>query len=137
MSSRYVRHRGDARRSGPKAREKRSDMGRLDGKVAVISGVARGQGRSHAVTLAREGATIVGFDICEQLATALTPGATEADMAETVRLVQEQDQRCLAAKVDARDLSGLQSFADKAMDEFGRIDILLVNHGMWTVATNS
>jgi SDR family mycofactocin-dependent oxidoreductase len=112
-------------------------MGRLDGKVAVISGVARGQGRSHAVTLAREGATIVGFDILEQLETALTPGATEADLEETVRLVEEQDQRCLAAKVDARDLSGLQAFADKAMEEFGRIDILLVNHGMWTVATNS
>ncbi len=112
-------------------------MGRLDGKVAVISGVARGQGRSHAVTLAREGATIVGFDILEQLETALTPGATEADMEETVRLVEEQDQRCLTAKVDARDLSGLQAFAGKAMGEFGRIDILLVNHGMWTVAKNS
>ena len=112
-------------------------MGRLDGKVAVISGAARGQGRSHAVTLAREGATIVGFDICEKLRTALTPGATEEDLQETMRLVEAHDRRCLTAKVDARDLDGLQKLADQAMEEFGRIDILLVNHGLWTVAPNS
>jgi (+)-trans-carveol dehydrogenase len=112
-------------------------MGRLDGKVAVISGAARGQGRSHAVTLAREGASIVAFDICEALKTPMTPGATEADLQETVRLVEEQDQRCLSAKVDARDLAALTDLADRAMDEFGRIDILLVNHGIWTVAVNS
>jgi SDR family mycofactocin-dependent oxidoreductase len=112
-------------------------MGRLDGKVAVISGAARGQGRSHAVTLAREGASIVAFDICEPLKTALTPGATEDDLQETMRLVEEQDQRCMTAKADARDLGAMQDLADRAMADFGRIDILLVNHGLWNVANNS
>lgn len=79
-------------------------MGRLDGKVAVISGAARGQGRSHAVTLAREGASIVAFDVCEGFETVLTPPATEAELEETAKLVEEQDQRCLAVKADARDL---------------------------------
>jgi (+)-trans-carveol dehydrogenase len=112
-------------------------MGRLDGKVVVISGAARGQGRSHAVTLAREGASIVAFDICEPLPTVLTPGATVEDLQETMRLVEEQDQRCLTAKTDARDLDALQQLGDRAMGEFGRIDILLVNHGLWSVAKNS
>ncbi len=112
-------------------------MGRLDGKVAVISGAARGQGRAHAVTLAREGATIVAFDICEKLIHPLTPGATEEQLAETMRLVEEHDQRCLTDKVDARDLPAVQELADRAMGEFGKIDILIVNHGIWTVDENS
>lgn len=112
-------------------------MGRLDGKVAVISGAARGQGRAHAVTLAREGASIVAFDICEPLATVLTPGATEEDLAETLRLVEEQDQRCLSSKTDARDLAGLNDLADRAMSEFGRVDIVCINHGLWHVSPNS
>jgi (+)-trans-carveol dehydrogenase len=112
-------------------------MGRLDGKVAVISGAARGQGRSHAVTLAREGATIVAFDICEPLKHTLTPGATEDDLQETMRLVEEQDQRCLISKTDARDLAAMQALADRTMSEFGKIDILLVNHGIWVVEPNT
>lgn len=112
-------------------------MGRLDGKVAVISGAARGQGRSHAVTLSREGASIVAFDICEKLPTVLTPGATVEELHETARLVEQNDQRCLAVKADARDLSAMQALADQAMSELGRIDILLVNHGIWSVAANS
>jgi (+)-trans-carveol dehydrogenase len=112
-------------------------MGRLDGKVAVISGAARGQGRAHAVTLAREGASIVAFDICEKLKHPLTPGASEEQLNETMRLVEEQDQRCLIQKADARDLNALTQLADSAMSEFGRIDILIVNHGIWTVDENS
>jgi (+)-trans-carveol dehydrogenase len=112
-------------------------MGKLDGKVAVISGAARGMGRSHAVTLAREGASIVAFDICEALPTVLTPGATEADLQETARLVEAHGQRCLTAKVDARDLPALRDLADRAMNEFGRVDIVVANHGMWHVATTS
>jgi SDR family mycofactocin-dependent oxidoreductase len=112
-------------------------MGRLDGKVAVISGAARGQGRAHAVTLAREGASIVAFDICEKLKHPLTPGATEEQLNETMRVVEEQDQRCLIQKADARDLNALTQLADAAMSEFGRIDILIVNHGIWTVDENS
>jgi (+)-trans-carveol dehydrogenase len=112
-------------------------MGRLDGKVAVISGAARGQGRSHAVTLAREGASIVAFDLCAGFEHVSTPPATEEDLQETVRLVEEHDQRCLAAKADARDLTALNDLAERTMDEFGRVDILAVNHGIWTLAANS
>jgi (+)-trans-carveol dehydrogenase len=112
-------------------------MGRLDGKVAVISGAARGQGRAHAVTLAREGASIVAFDICEKLTYPLTPGATEEQLGETMRLVEEQDQRCLTQKADVRNLSAIQELAGRAMSEFGKIDILVVNHGIWTVDENS
>jgi (+)-trans-carveol dehydrogenase len=112
-------------------------MGRLDGKVAVISGAARGQGRAHAVTLAREGASIVAFDICEKLKHPLTPGATEDQLRETMRLVEERDQRCLIQKADARDFGAMSELADRAMVEFGRIDILVVNHGLWTVDKNS
>jgi SDR family mycofactocin-dependent oxidoreductase len=112
-------------------------MGRLDGKVAVISGAARGQVRSHALTLAREGASIVAFDICEKLTHPLTPGATEEQLAETASLVEDHDQRCLTQKADARDLGAMQALADRAMSEFGHIDILVVNHGIWTVDENS
>jgi SDR family mycofactocin-dependent oxidoreductase len=112
-------------------------MGRLDGKVAVISGAARGQGRSHAVTLAREGADIVAFDLCGALETVQTPPATAEDLAETARLVEKQDRRCLVAKVDARDLDALVEFAAKARAEFDHLDLLSVNHGMWSVAASS
>jgi SDR family mycofactocin-dependent oxidoreductase len=109
----------------------------MDGKVVVISGAARGQGRSHAVTLAREGASIVAFDICEKLEHPLTPGATEEQLAETMRLVEEHDQRCITAKADARDSAAMDTLAERAIGEFGHIDTLVVNHGMWTVAENS
>src|SRR6201999_632654 len=125
------------RERAPAAAGRRTRMGRLDGKVAVISGAARGQGRAHAVTLAREGASIVAFDVCEPLSSVMTPGATEEDLAETMRLVEEQDQRCVTSKTDARDLAGLQALAARAMGEFGRVDILLVNHGLWHVSANS
>ncbi len=112
-------------------------MGRLDGKVAVVSGAARGQGRSHAETLARAGASIVAFDICRKLDTSLTPGATEDDLAETRARVEATDHRCLTDVVDARDLGALQVLADQAVEELGRVDILCINHGIWTVAPNS
>lgn len=112
-------------------------MGRLDGKVAVISGAARGQGRSHAVTLAREGAAIVAFDVCAPIDSITTPPATEEDLAETARLVEEQDQRCLTAVADARDLPALEALAERAHAELGSVDVLCVNHGVWNVAANS
>lgn len=112
-------------------------MGRLAGKVAVISGAARGQGRAHAETLAREGADIVAFDICEPLRHPLHPGATEEDLAETARLVGQHGRKCLTAKVDARDLPALKDLADRAVAELGGVDILVVNHGIWSVAPNS
>lgn len=114
-----------------------SCSGRLRGKVAVISGAARGQGRAHAVALAREGADIVAFDICEALRFPLHPGATVEDLAETKSLVEAEGRRCLSAKLDARDLGGLEDLAERAMDELGRVDVLVVNHGLWTLAPNS
>ncbi len=112
-------------------------MGRLDGRVAVISGAARGQGRAHAVALAREGASIVAFDICEPLRTPRHPAATEEDLQETVRLVEAEDQQCLAVKADARDLAALTALAGDAAARFGRIDVLVVNHGIWAIEENS
>jgi NAD(P)-dependent dehydrogenase (short-subunit alcohol dehydrogenase family) len=94
-------------------------------------------GRAHAETLAREGASIVAFDICGPLKYSLAPAATSEDLRETAALVESHGQRCLTAEVDARDLSGLTDLADRTMSEFGRIDILVVNHGIWVVAPNS
>ncbi|GAA4549126.1 mycofactocin-coupled SDR family oxidoreductase [Pseudonocardia xishanensis] len=112
-------------------------MGRLDGKVAVISGAARGQGRAHAVRLAAEGADIVAFDICSNLAYPLTPPASPEDLKETAAQVEALDRRCLSRVTDARDLTSLTALADEAVAEFGRVDALVVNHGIWTVDRNS
>jgi len=112
-------------------------MSGLDGKVAVISGAARGQGRAHAVALAKEGVSVVAFDSCEPAKYATTVPSSEADLAGTAELVRREGPRCLTSKLDARDLAGLTDLADRAMAEFGRIDILLVNHGIWVVSPNS
>lgn len=112
-------------------------MGRLEGHVSVISGAARGQGRAHAVTLAREGASIVAFDICAPLSTVSTEGATTGDLEETRRQVEAQGSRCLTAAVDVRDLPALEDLATRALDEFGQVDSLIVNHGMWHVYPSS
>jgi (+)-trans-carveol dehydrogenase len=112
-------------------------MGKLDGKVAVVSGGARGQGRAHATTLAREGASVVVFDVCEKLEFPLTPGSTEEQLAETATEIESYGRRCLTEKLDARDLPGLTALADRTMEEFGRLDILVVNHGLWSIAPNS
>ena len=105
-------------------------MGRLDGKVAVITGGARGQGRAHAVTFAREGADIVICDIAEQLPTVRYPMAGQDDLKETTALVEAHDRRCLALTADVQDLARMREIADHAMAEFGRIDILIANAGI-------
>ena len=110
-------------------------MGRLEGKVAFITGAARGQGRAHAVTLAREGAQIVATDICGQIDGVQYDLATQADLDETVRLVEEQDQRCIAIKADARDSGQMRAAADRAAGELGGIDIGVINHGIVMAAT--
>lgn len=109
-------------------------MGKLDGQVAFITGGARGQGRSHAVLLASEGADIVVCDILEDNKTTPYPMSTQADMDETVRLVEKQGRRCLARKADVRNLDELVAVADEAVREFGKIDILLANAGIMTAA---
>lgn len=96
----------------------------------MITGGARGQGRSHAVVFAREGADIVICDVAEQVEGVPYPLGTEEDMAETVRLVEEADQRCVAVKADTRSEADMKRVADTAMAEFGKIDALVVNHGL-------
>jgi len=105
-------------------------MGRLSGKVALITGGARGQGRSHAVTFAREGADIVTCDLVSQVATVPYPMSVPDDLNETVKLVEEQDRRCVAMQADVRDTAQLQAVVDRGIAEFGKIDILIANAGI-------
>ncbi len=78
-------------------------MGTLDGKVAFVSGIARGQGRSHALRLASEGADIIGVDICHDIGTMDYPNATPADLAETTKLIEQLDRRAITSEADVRD----------------------------------
>ncbi len=105
-------------------------MGRLEGRIAVITGGARGQGRSHALAAAREGADIVVCDLAAPMPTLPYKTATEADLAETVRLVEDLDRRCVGVKADVRDPAQVQQVVDAAISEFGQIDILLSNAGI-------
>jgi SDR family mycofactocin-dependent oxidoreductase len=105
-------------------------MGRVEGKVAFITGAARGQGRSHAVLLAQEGADIIAVDIARQVETIPYPTATAGDLAETVRQVEATGRRIVAADADVRDLGALQEVVDRGVAEFGRLDIVLANAGV-------
>jgi SDR family mycofactocin-dependent oxidoreductase len=105
-------------------------MGKLDGKVALITGGARGQGRSHALTFAREGAEVIICDIADQLQTVPYPLASTGDLADTARMVEDLDRRCLAVQADVRDSDQLQGVVEQAISEFGHIDILLANAGI-------
>lgn len=109
--------------------------GRLEGKVVLISGLARGQGRSHAVRLAEEGADIIGFDICESIETVPYEGATEADLAETVRQVEALDRRIVATQADARDFDAVKAAVDDGVAQLGRLDVVSANAGIFTFGT--
>ncbi len=104
--------------------------GQLTGKVAFITGAARGQGRAHAVRLAREGCDIIAVDICADIPTMTYPNASEADLAETVALVEKEDRRIVARKADVRDYAGLKAAFDEGLAEFGRVDIVIANAGI-------
>lgn len=106
-------------------------MGQLDGKVAFITGAARGQGRSHAVLFAEEGADIIGLDICEQIDTVVSPMATQDDLDETVALVERTGRRMIGVKGDVRDRSDIQRALDLGLAEFGRLDIVISNAGIF------
>jgi SDR family mycofactocin-dependent oxidoreductase len=108
-------------------------MGVLEGKVAFISGGARGQGRSHAIRLAQEGADIVTFDICEQLDTVAYPGSNDDDLVETVKAVEALDRRIVAKKADVRDPEAVQAVFDEGIAELGRVDIVLANAGIMPI----
>lgn len=107
----------------------------LAGQVAFVTGGARGQGRSHAVTLASAGADIVLVDVLEDNPSLPVPMATQADMDETRRLIEAHDRRVLTIKADVRDLDQMIAAADQAIAEFGRIDILLANAGIMSYDT--
>jgi (+)-trans-carveol dehydrogenase len=109
-------------------------VGRVEGKVAFITGAARGQGRSHAIRLAQEGADIVALDICTDVGTVPYPGATEADLQETVKEVEALDRRIVAQQADVRDLAAVQRVVDEGLSQFGRIDIVCANAGIGSFA---
>ncbi len=111
-------------------------MGRVEGKVAFITGAARGQGRSHAVRLAQEGADIIAIDVCKQVDTVPYLTATPDDLAETVRQVEALDRRIVAAEVDVRDLAGLTQAVEDGVAQLGRLDIVLANAGISTPASS-
>lgn len=104
--------------------------GRVEGKVAFITGAARGQGRSHAVRLAQEGADIIAVDVCQQIRGVPFPMSTPDDLKETVRLVEEQDRRIVAAQADVRDYAALKAAVDDGVAQLGRLDIVVANAGI-------
>jgi SDR family mycofactocin-dependent oxidoreductase len=105
-------------------------MGRVEGKVAFITGAARGQGRSHAVRLAEEGADIIAVDICAQIASVPFPMASPEDLAQTVRLVEKFGRRIVAIECDVRDYAALEAAASQGAAELGGIDIVSANAGV-------
>src|ERR1700742_4179886 len=105
--------------------------GRLKGRVAFITGAARGQGRAHAVRMAREGADIIAVDIAGKLPSCVAyDPASPDDLSETVRLVEEANGRILASTVDTRDLDGLRKAVDDGVATLGRLDIIVANAGI-------
>ena len=107
-------------------------MGRLDGKVAFITGAARGQGRSHAIRLAEEGADIIAIDVMEPIDGAPYKGATEEDLARTVEAVEALDRRIIATKADVRNFGQLKDAVDDGVAQLGRLDIVVANAGIFT-----
>jgi SDR family mycofactocin-dependent oxidoreductase len=105
-------------------------MGALDGKVAFITGAARGQGRAEAVRLASDGANIIAVDICHQIASVPYPLATADDLAATVKLVEDTGARIVAQQADVRDQESLSSALQAGLDKFGRLDIVVANAGI-------
>jgi SDR family mycofactocin-dependent oxidoreductase len=105
-------------------------MGTLDGKVAFITGIARGQGRSHALRLAGGGADIIGVDICRDIAAMDYPNASPADLAETTKLIEQLGRRALTSEADVRDAAAVRRAVDEGVAELGRLDIVLSNAGI-------
>jgi SDR family mycofactocin-dependent oxidoreductase len=105
-------------------------MGRVAGKVALITGAARGQGRSHALRLAEEGADIVAVDICSGIRNVPYPASTKDQLEETVELVSALDRRAIPIQLDVRDKAALASAAATAVSELGGLDIVVANAGI-------
>lgn len=109
-------------------------MGILEGKVAFVTGAARGQGRAHAVTLASEGADVVIIDIDQPIENVAYAHATEADLDQTAKEVESHDRQALARIADVRSSEALDSVVAEALEKFGTIDILVANAGIYTQA---
>jgi SDR family mycofactocin-dependent oxidoreductase len=105
-------------------------MGLLDGKVAVITGAARGQGRAHAIRFAEEGADIIAMDIARDVETVPYKGATPADLEETVAAVEKLDRRIIATQTDVRDGKAVTEAVDNGVAELGRLDAVIANAGI-------
>jgi (+)-trans-carveol dehydrogenase len=105
-------------------------MARLDGKVAFVTGAARGQGRSHAVRLAEEGADIIAVDIASQIDTVTYPMATPEDLAQTVKEVEGLDRRIVASRADVRNYDALRTALNHGVAQLGRLDIVVANAGI-------
>lgn len=108
-------------------------MGTLEGKVAFITGAARGQGRAHAARLSAEGADIITIDILEDIPTVRNRGSRQDDLDETIALVEKSGRRMMAHKGDVRDLAAVQTAVDKGVAEFGRLDIIVAQAGVMAV----
>ena len=106
--------------------------GRVAGKVAFITGAARGQGRSHAIRLAEEGADVIAVDICRDYGTVPYAMATEEDLADTVKAVEALDRRIVATPADVRDAAALAAAVDDGVAQLGRLDIVSANAGICT-----
>ncbi|GAY15504.1 mycofactocin-coupled SDR family oxidoreductase [Mycobacterium sp. shizuoka-1] len=105
--------------------------GRVEGKVAFITGAARGQGRSHAVRLAQEGADIIAVDVCKRISSNEDiPAPTPDDLAETADLVKGLNRRIVTAEVDVRDYDALKAAVDSGVEQLGRLDIIVANAGI-------
>jgi len=109
-------------------------MGMLEGKVAFVTGAARGQGRSHALRLAQEGADIIAVDLCGQIDTVPYPMATPEDLQQTVREVEALDRRIVATQADVRDTAALTAALDDGVAQLGRLDIVAANAGIASYA---
>ena len=109
-------------------------MGRVEGKVAFITGAARGQGRSHAIRLAEEGADIIAVDINEQIESVPFPMGTAEDLAQTVKEVEALDRRIIATRADVRDYQALKAAVDEGVAQLGRLDIVVANAGIVSFA---
>ncbi|BBY65532.1 mycofactocin-coupled SDR family oxidoreductase [Mycolicibacterium helvum] len=118
-------------------------MGQLDGQVAFITGLARGQGRSHALTLAREGADIIGLDLCGEIDSTTYPGSNPEDLEETARLIKETGRQAVLSRADVRNYDEVKAAFDRGIEQLGRVDIVIPNAGIcaggktWEITTES
>jgi SDR family mycofactocin-dependent oxidoreductase len=109
--------------------------GRVEGKVAFVTGAARGQGRSHALRLAQEGADIIAIDIEGQIGSVPYAMSTPEDMAETVRQIEALDRRIVARQADVRDYGAVKGALDEGVAELGKLDIVSANAGIFSFGT--